>query len=123
MAETRRMMATDRYIRIVLTVIAACLVYLCVRDGAPPALAQSPPQPVEVVLVGVNRDARNLPWQPLAITPQSQPQDVVIVGVERRQSWTPLAVTGADGGRLNVNVMNEVRTQVANEVRTYVTNK
>lgn len=52
-AETRRM-ATDRYIRIVLTVIAVCLVYLCLRDGAPLVQAQAQ-RPLEVVLVGVDR--------------------------------------------------------------------
>ena len=34
-------MQTDRYIRIVLTIIATALVWLCLRDTAPPAFAQA----------------------------------------------------------------------------------
>jgi hypothetical protein len=53
-------MASDRCNRIVLTVIAGCLVYLCLRDGAPLVQAQAQPQPqpqrpLEVVIVGVDR--------------------------------------------------------------------
>jgi hypothetical protein len=52
-------MATDRYLRFVLTVIAACLVYLCiVLTPIPRAYAQDRLRP----------------------TPVSNPQDVYIVG-------------------------------------------
>jgi hypothetical protein len=90
-------MATDRYTRIVLTLIAACLVYLCMREAAPPALAQSPQQPVQVVLVGVDRSSA--------------------------RAWHALSVAGIDGEPLKVNVTNQVRASVTGEVRTYVTNE
>ncbi len=35
-------MHTDRYTRIMLTIIAAALVWICLRDTAPPVLAASP---------------------------------------------------------------------------------
>jgi hypothetical protein len=61
-------MATDRYNRIVLTVIAACLVYLCVRDTAPPVQAQTQAQqPLEVVLVGVDRSRYSWRWGDLEV--------------------------------------------------------
>ena len=44
-------MILDNYSRAVLTVIALCLVYLCVRDLAPPAHAQN--EPTRVIVTGV----------------------------------------------------------------------
>jgi hypothetical protein len=44
-------MRADNYTRVVLTVIALCLIYLCVRDTAPPVLAQG--APTRVVITGV----------------------------------------------------------------------
>jgi hypothetical protein len=44
-------MRVDNYTRGVLTVIAICLVYLCARDSAPAALAQT--APTRVVITGV----------------------------------------------------------------------
>jgi hypothetical protein len=44
-------MRVDTYTRAVLTVIALCLIYLCARDVAPPALAQD--APTRVVITGV----------------------------------------------------------------------
>jgi hypothetical protein len=44
-------MRVDNYTRGVLTVIALCLVYLCLREVAPPAQAQN--EPTRVVITGV----------------------------------------------------------------------
>ncbi len=44
-------MRLDNYTRAVLTVIAVCLLYLCVRDTAPSVLAQA--APTRVVITGV----------------------------------------------------------------------
>ena len=56
-------MTTDRYTRIVLTVIAGALLYLCVLFSAPPLSAQAPPQPFNA-----------------SVLAPSKPQPVVIVG-------------------------------------------
>ena len=64
---------------------------------------------MEVVLVGVNRDTyRNLPWQPLAVSPQQQQMDVVLVGVRNNYGarWDPLHVAGSDGKSVPVTVTN-----------------
>ena len=42
-------MPTDRYTRVVLTVIALCLIWICLRETAPPAFAQSGPADVRIV--------------------------------------------------------------------------
>jgi hypothetical protein len=51
-------MAVDRYTKAVLTVIAACLVYLCVgRPGLiPGAEAQPRPEPARVIVAGFEQD-------------------------------------------------------------------
>lgn len=54
-------MRVDNYTRLVLTVIAVCLVYLCARDMAPPAQAQD--NPTRVIITGValaNGTTRNI---------------------------------------------------------------
>jgi hypothetical protein len=54
-------MHADAYTRFVLTVIAACLVYLCAREAAPPVAAQD--APTRVIIAGValeHGDAPNL---------------------------------------------------------------
>ena len=48
-------MTADSYTRFVLTVIAVCLVYLCVKGAAPPASAQQ--APTRVVVAGIELDA------------------------------------------------------------------
>ncbi len=46
---------TDRYTRAVLTVIAGCLVWNCIRDVTNQrAIAQSRPQPQPVYIIGID---------------------------------------------------------------------
>lgn len=52
-------MAVDNYTRAVLTVIAACLVYLCAREAAPRVSAQV--APTRVVITGVALDQSGAP--------------------------------------------------------------
>ena len=66
-------MQTDRYIRIVLTIVAAALVWLCLRDTAPPAFAQSSPDlqaqagpETDVLLATVRQDPAGTGAQPTA---------------------------------------------------------
>jgi len=47
-------MRVDNYTRGVLTVIALCLLYLCVRQAAPPVSAQD--APTRVVITGIALD-------------------------------------------------------------------
>lgn len=74
-------MQTDPYIRLVLTVIASCLVYLCIGVGAESALpvvsAQPQVPPTRVVIVGFERDGRIVPLSPRT----GVPVDVVSSGV------------------------------------------
>ena len=51
-------MTADGYLKAVLTIIAVCLVWLCVNGITPPVVAQAqPPGPMRVVIV----DERNVP--------------------------------------------------------------
>jgi len=76
-------MTADSYTRFVLTVIAGCLIYLCVKESAPPASAQQPP--TAVVITGIQ-----LGGAPKAVLP------VAVVGTARpaRDGWaiSPLEV-------------------------------
>ena len=80
-------MTAEAYTRFVLTVIALCLIYLCVREGAPPALAQQEPTPV--VITGIQ-----LGGEPKTVLP------VAVVGTARpaRDGWaiSPLEVRVPD---------------------------
>jgi hypothetical protein len=46
-------MHVDNYTRVVLTVIAVCLVYLCAREAAPAVVAQEQDAPTRVVITGI----------------------------------------------------------------------
>jgi hypothetical protein len=95
-------MKPDLYTKAVLTIIAACLVWLCVGGVTPTALAQAPamPPPTRVLLV----DERNVPL-PTAqglhvnVGPQGLPVlvtnptvSVALTAIERRGSWQPIDV-------------------------------
>jgi hypothetical protein len=58
-------MTTDAYSRFVLTVIAVCLVYLCVKESAPPASAQQ--GPARVVISGIDLGAAPNTVLPVAV--------------------------------------------------------
>jgi hypothetical protein len=73
-------MQIDTYTKLVLTVIAAALVWLCVRDLLPMAHAQARLQGQPVTLVDASINART-------------PLPVMIVGV-KRHSWTMNADLG-----------------------------
>ena len=104
-------MKLDLYTKTVLTVIAACLVWLCVNDVTPTAVAQTvqSPAPMRVVLV----DEKNVPLQtaqgirvnmgaqpvPVSVTNPSvavavtNPSfAVALTAIERRGSWQPIDV-------------------------------
>jgi hypothetical protein len=104
-------MTPDLYTKTILTVIAACLVWLCVNGATPTALAQTAvlPPPTRVLLV----DEKNVPLQttqglrvnvgtqavPVSVTNPSisvavtNPSfAVALTAIERRGSWQPIDV-------------------------------
>jgi len=93
-------MNADCYTKTVLTVIAACLVWMCVNSGTPVASAQAQqPAPTRVVLV----DERGAPLATalgLAVTLTNQTLPVTIgqtvpvaiTSIERRGPWQPVVV-------------------------------
>ena len=93
-------MRTDLYLKSVLTVIAACLLWMCVNGVTPAALAQTKPsEPTRVVLV----DERNVPLSTvqglhvnvgLQTVPVSiaNPVAVRLTSIERAGSWQPVEV-------------------------------
>jgi hypothetical protein len=94
-------MRTDVYLRTVLTIIAACLVWICVNGVTPAALAQTKAaEPTRVLLV----DERNVPLStiqglhvnlglqtvPVSVANPSIP--VRLISIERGGSWQPIEV-------------------------------
>ena len=99
-------MRTDVYTKTVLTIIAACLVWMCFHGvGGTPVSAQAPQ---EVVLVGV-RGARTIltvrpagDWYEAALPVDApRPLSTRLVGVERGASsrWDALEVAVRDAPR------------------------
>ena len=58
-------MAADRYLKVILTVIALELFWLGVRETAPPVLAQQTPQPV--VITGFRVGSQDYAMLPVAV--------------------------------------------------------
>jgi hypothetical protein len=93
-------MKVDFYTKTVLTVIAACLVWICVNDVMPVASAQiQQPLPARVMLV----DEKGAPLAtalglPVTVTNQTLPVTinqtvpVAITSIERRGPWQPVVV-------------------------------
>ena len=93
-------MKNDLYLRAVLTVIAACLVWMCLNGVTPQAFAQAKPaEPTRVVLV----DERNVPLSTaqglhvslgLGTVPVSiaAPIGVRVTSIERSGVWQPIDV-------------------------------
>jgi hypothetical protein len=93
-------MNADFYTKTVLTVIAACLVWICVTNVTPVASAQvQQPLPTRVMLV----DERGAPLAtalglPVTFTNQALPVTinqtvpVAITSIERRGTWQPVVV-------------------------------
>jgi hypothetical protein len=106
-------MKPDLYTKAVLTVIAGCLLWLCVNSVTPTASAQTaqPPAPTRVLLV----DERNVPIPtaqglrvsvgaqtvPLSVSVMNPSLNVAVsnpsfavalTAIERRGSWQPLDV-------------------------------
>lgn len=74
-------MAGDRYLKLVLTVIAAELLWIGARGAGQPAYAQAPPvAPTRVVIAGIDAGANTPAYLPVAIVgtfkaipPQARP--------------------------------------------------
>jgi hypothetical protein len=98
-------MNPDLYTKTVLTIIAACLVWMCVNGATPTAWAQAAqapqaPQVTRVLLV----DQNNVPVptaqglrvnfgpQAVPVTVEDRSVAVTVTGIERRGSWHPLEV-------------------------------
>jgi hypothetical protein len=94
-------MKTDLYTKAVLTVIAACLVWICLNSVTPTALAQTAPaQPARVMIVDERGTPLytaqgfrvNLGAQPLPISVSNTSLPVVVTSLERVGRWDPLQV-------------------------------
>jgi hypothetical protein len=111
-------MKIDLYTKSVLSVIAACLVWLCFGALTPTASAQANAQkvivagwdrPIQVVLVDgngmplvgnqglrVNFGAQPVPVsfgaQPLPVTFGNQPLPVAVTAIQRSDNWQPIPV-------------------------------
>ena len=103
-------MNTDLYTKAVLTVIAVCLVWICVNGAIPVARAQADrPQPTPVILVNEKglpiytpQGLRvNLGAQPLPVIVNNAPLPVSVSSIQQGTNWDPILV----------QVMREAPTQ------------
>ena len=69
-------MSADRYLRFILTIIAVELLWLGVRDAAPPALAQQKPEPTAVVITGIRIGGRDYTTLPVAFAGSIRPNTI-----------------------------------------------
>lgn len=99
----------DVYTKAVLSIIAICLIWLCVAQAAPVVSAQADAQKVVVVgwdrplpvvivdekgspLVSVQGLRVNLGNRPLPVTLDNQSVPVAIKSIERGEAWQPILV-------------------------------
>ena len=90
-------MRIDLYTKLVLTVIAACLVWICVRGTvlSTPVQAQARPQPQEVIIAGVKTPDKLFPVRIESInTPPNQMLSVGIADIRNSTHSLPVNVTG-----------------------------
>jgi hypothetical protein len=69
-------MAVDRYVKVVLTIIALELFWIGVKDVAPPVAAQGQPAPTAVVIRGVQIPAGSNDYLPVGVVGQPIRVDV-----------------------------------------------
>ncbi len=90
-------MKVDFYTKAVLTVIAACMCWMCLNSVTPGIRAQAPPSPTPVVLV----DASGTPLRavpvivgnpslPVEVT--NRPLAVAVQSIQRGAAWDPIPV-------------------------------
>src|SRR5512142_2705534 len=99
-------MRVDRYTRVILTIIAACLVWMCVGGIFSTQVVAHAPQ--EVVIVGVRGERTVLAvrpaqdWYEAALPVEApRPLGTRVMGIERGQSarWDALDVTVREQAR------------------------
>jgi hypothetical protein len=82
-------MKIDAYTKGVLTVIAACLVWMCVNGATPATHAQAKPQdPTPVVLV----DPSGVPLTRLPVAILNPELPVAVRSIQRGGVWDPIRV-------------------------------
>jgi hypothetical protein len=89
-------MKVDAYTKIVLSLIAVCLVWLCFKNVTltESAAAQVRPAPQEVVIVGIRTNTGFLPVGISAIAPGTR-LPVVVTGVSTPDQVLPVKIWGA----------------------------
>lgn len=94
-------MKVDLYTKVVLSVIAACLVWMCVNGVTPVAWAQTAPGRPTPVLIVDERGAPianaqglrvNVGNQAVPVVIGSQTLSVALTAIERQGAWQPIPV-------------------------------
>lgn len=94
-------MKSDLYTRTILTLIAVCLVWICLKDLTPTASAQTgrvPPSPVVIVdergvpLITPQGLHVNIGDQAVPVVVGNKTLSIILTGIERQGSWQPIQV-------------------------------
>jgi hypothetical protein len=101
-------MRTDLYTKLVLTVIAFCLVWICFRDVNLSTPVEAQPRPQEVVISGVRtrsgflpvsiRQSEQLPVTISSVSPQLTQLPVSINGVNLQNQQLPVSIENIGRG-------------------------
>jgi hypothetical protein len=105
-------MSADRYLRVVLTVIAVELLWLGIRDTAPPAHAQQAPQ--SVVITGIRIGKQDYTTLPVAIVGSVRPDSIALS--HELPGVQPLSTRVSDV--VQVETRQPMAVQIANQPLT-----
>jgi hypothetical protein len=100
-------MSADRYLRLILTLIALELFWLGVRDAAP-VVAQQKPDPMPVVITGIRIGGDVYTTLPVAVVGSAR--TALIPSSRELPNVLPLSVQAEISQPLNVRVANEPLT-------------
>ena len=94
-------MKIDAYTKAVLTVIAVCLVWMCVNGATPATFAQAAkPEPTQVILVDANGTPIytaeglrvNLAAKTIPVSVTNPALSVAVRSIQRTTQWDPIQV-------------------------------
>ncbi len=105
-------MYADRYVKIVLTVIAVELLWLATQAGAPPVSAQTQPAATPVIIRGIDLSSTDAGFLPVAVVGSFKQ-----VPVAARESIEPLAAEVTAARPLRIDSARPLKVEIDHVVK------